>query len=1068
MVGAAGRNAESIKLTDEQERVVGHGGGPLLVNGGPGSGKTRVIVERVARLVSEGVARPEDIFCMTFTKKAAGEMSQRLKKIQDNTLRERHNGVSEDRDLTKVWVGTIHSLGMDILKENSDITGVSEGTSVFDSLSRLAWCFKAADGLDIDQSVIRMNSAGCAKILRGIQQAKRDLLSVEKIRERMSHMLSGEGRAGLDRKELADLDASVKRLNELLKVYEAHEKHMADNDMIDYEGMVGRAVDLLECNESVRSRYQNAYVIVDEFQDNNYAQFRLATLLAGSGNIMVVGDRDQSIMEFQGAYSSIFDDFEGRYPGCTKIDLEKNHRCSDNVRAVAELLKQHGTEPAVPPAGGPDGRTPAGNGLVGIDDAAPGVLERTHAGTPAGATPNPDIVAAVAADEATEREFVAAAISGMIQDGTANPDVAVLCRTNAACRRFAEALQARGVLVEPGNAGIPLGDPMVAEILAMLHIAASPETSGSEIALALERRGIGASNIRAINCAARRMPADRRNDRVFEAMRAYEGDQDMEVREIWEGLEGMHADAAKNGLPATLHDIMLKHTDAYRSNANESGYGPARNRAILGRLYGIAERYNRHYPYDALLDFVEYAKFASGAMAADPGLLDSDSAEPAGGVSVLTIHKSKGKEFRNVFVTGLHSGANRRNEKDIIPAWALERHNTGDETSEQNMLYVAMTRAEAGLCLTCPLDAGGKPRSPLGFLDLACSKPYVRRVVLSAAERAVPAAPDPLEARMRDVEDAACRAVRESRLKAAASRLAELSALRRMQGGADADLPDILGVDARRARDILEAPPPPLVDPGSLSLSASKITTYQRCPLQFKYRYVLHVPERPAMPLDKGRIVHKALEDMGRGLVGAEDAIRAAQGEMERVRCSHAERDYEHARPALETAIRNYVAWEEASPVRPQKTAVEEKFEMTIGGVRYTGKIDRVESYPDGTYRIIDFKTGSSNITIRSIKQDGADRTIREPQACIYAHAAEKKYGSPPAKFVFVYVEQGSSRNGCTTREYDLDVESLQNGIRAIEECTQNILDEEFDAKPDRQTCRWCPYRHICPDASHG
>ncbi|MBI1657525.1 MAG: ATP-dependent helicase [Thaumarchaeota archaeon] len=1066
MVGAAGRNAETIRLTDEQERVVGHGGGPLLVNGGPGSGKTRVIVERVARLVSEGIARPENIFCMTFTKKAAGEMSRRLKDIRDATLAQQNTGIPENLDVTRVWVGTIHSLGMEILKENSDITGVSEGTSVFDSLSRLAWCFKTADSLGIDQNVIRMNAAGCAKVLRGIQQAKRELLSVEKIKERMNHALNGKERAGLNGRDLADLDESAKRLNELVKVYEAHEKHMADNDMIDYEGMVGRAADLLYSSENVRGRYHNAYVIVDEFQDNNYAQFQLATLLAGSGNIMVVGDRDQSIMEFQGAYSSIFQDFEERYPGCTKIDLEKNHRCSDNVRAVAGLLKECGTEPAVPHTGGPGGAT-AGDGPVGIDDVAPGVLGPANTVTPADAPPNPGIVAAIAPDETTEREFVAAAISGMVRDGT-KPDVAVLCRTNAACRRFAEALQARGVLVEPGNTGIPMGDPQISEILALLHIAASPETSGSEIALVLERRGIGASNIRTINCAARRMSPNRRNDRVFEALRVYEGDQGPEVREIRERLEGMHADAAKSGLPATLHDIMLKHTDAYRRNANESGYESARNRAVLGRLYDMAERYNRHYPYDTLLDFVEYAKFASGAMAADPGLLDSDSAEPAGGVSVLTIHKSKGKEFRNVFVTGLHSGANRRNERDVIPAWALERDNSGADASEQNLLYVAMTRAQAGLCLTCPLETDGRSRSPLGFLDLVCSKPYVRRIALSPVEMAAPAAPDPLEARIRDVEDAACRAVRESRLGAAAGRLAELSMLRRMQGGADVDLPDSLGIDARRAVDILEAPHPPLVDHGSLSLSASKITTYQRCPLQFKYRYVLHVPERPAMPLDKGRIVHKALEGMGRGQIGTEEAIRAAQDEMEDVRCSHAERDYKHARPALETAIRNYVAWEEASPVRPQKIGVEEKFETTIGGVRYTGKIDRVESYPDGTYRIVDFKTGSSNITIKSIRQDGADHTIREPQACIYAHAAGEKYGSLPAKFAFVYVEQVSRRNGCTTREYDIDAESLQNGIKAIEECTQDILAEAFGAKPDGQTCRRCPYQPICPDAIHG
>ena len=1055
---------DTIELTDEQRAVVNHGRGPLLVNGGPGSGKTRVIVERVARLIESGAASVEQIFCMTFTKKATGEMAQRLKTIRDGR-RHRNGGDNALKDITKVQVGTIHSLGMDILKENSHITGITDDTDIFDSLSKMAWCFRNADKMGIDQNILKMNPDGCAKALKGIQQAKAKMWSVADFGEKIDEF-SKKG-AGSGKAKTGEV---VAKMRELAKVYEAYEKHMEDRNMIDYEDMVGKAVKLLSSHESIRQKYADSYVIVDEFQDNNIAQFHLAKLLAGSGNLMAVGDRNQSIMDFQGAYAGIFDEFKDAYPDMVEMDLEKNHRCSQNIQEAACILKsgdynvnsQAERDPAV---------------TIKPDDIRPELLGLHGAGEPGGEhDDNPPVLAAVAADEETERQFVAAATGLLVRNGVAEQDVAVLCRTNAMCRRFAATLRARGIKVAPENVGIPMSNPIVAEIMALLRIAASPETSGTEIALILERRGISTSNTRTINCTAKSMHRTRQNDRVFETLQRYEKhDQCTEIREISDMILKLHANAAKGGLRATLHDIMFKHTDAYRRYANGHTGESATNRAILRSIYRMADRYNRQHPYDTFSGFVEYVEFASDAIAKDPGLLDSpDDSELYRGVSVLTIHKSKGKEFGRVFVTGLNAPSKRRSA-DIIPAEMLQDR---DGQSERNLLYVATTRAQTGLYLSRPDTVNGKAVDPADFLSHMCGRQDTRRITIPATAADISAPADPLAASIRDIRQDVCDAVLESRLMTAAGRLVELALVLHRQNGntakfdpsqtfgtnADADrLLAALNVDAGRA-DRLQGQNVPLVDRDRLSLSFSAVKNYQECPQKFKYDKILGVPQRPSIYMDKGSIVHRALEMLATGAVDSDGASRYARDEMGKIRCLHQDLEYRAAESSLEDAIRNYAIWEEKSP-KPKDTKVEVDFETTIDGVRYTGRIDRIDWYGDGTYRIIDYKTGSSSITKKSIVQDGEDKTIRQPQVVIYAHAAGEMYGSPPATFAFVYVDQGTKRDGCTLREYAIDGESLENGMGIVEECTRDILAEKFDATPDKNICGRCPYKTICPDA---
>lgn len=1045
---------ESSGLTDSQKRVVNHNDGPMLVNGGPGSGKTHVIVERVARMVWDGIATPEQIFCMTFTKKAAGEMLQRLKKTQNDLIRKHgheHPNIS-GRDLTDVRVGTIHSLGIDILKENSDITGITEETAIFDNMSKLAWCFKNAENLGIDQSIMRMNAAGCSKILKGINFVKREMLSPNVVREKINAKLSDNETAELNDTKRSELDASISGLYELLKVYDAHEEYMECNNLIDYEDMVGKAVKLLESNQTIRKKYTDIYVIVDEFQDNNRAQFRLATMLAGSGNIMVVGDRNQSIMEFQGAYISIFDDFASKYPDHTKIDLIKNHRCSKNIQDLANRLKSLDGQPD-------DSQVTDAPDEIGIDAITPQVLGL--ADSVSDKESNPSIVTTVAADDNTEREFVVHAIQHLMNAGTAQENIAVLCRTNAACRQFAKLLRTRGIFAAPGNSGISMEDPMVAEILALLHIAASPETSGMEIAMVLERRGITASNIQAINCASKKLSPNKQNDRCFEALRTYKQDeQQSEIAEIKRWLTDMHTNSTKKGLLATIHDIMLIHTDAYRLNANSDTYDAAKNRAILGRIYDMAKRYNHHYPFDTLLDFVEYAKFATSVMEADSGLLDSDpSADAASGVNVLTIHKSKGKEFGSVFVTGLY-GTRHHAERSIIPEWILD-HTSHNDITEQNLLYVAITRAKNRLFLSYPASIGVRAKETVPVFEMAQQMQSAHRIWLSQVGLTTQIEPDLVEGRILQIEEEACRAIRESRLEAAVGCLTKLWMLRR---GKALDASAIPQVDANYIDDLQRPPSHPPPDIRNMSMSASKIMTYQKCPQQFKYQYVLSIPTKHAIYLEKGSIVHKALEEIGRGTRGVDDAIKDANNQLDKIRCSYADYDFLHVKPSIEIAIRNYIKWAESTEM-PQRIDLEAKFATDIDGIKYSGKIDRIETFADGTYNIIDYKTGNSKITNRGIKQDYEDETIRQPQVCIYVHAAGEKYNHLPKKFKFVYVEQESRRDGCTIREYDITEESVKNGINIIKEQTNHIINGEFTATPDPQTCWQCAYKPICPDA---
>lgn len=991
-----------MELDSAQRNAVSHMGGPLRVKAGPGSGKTHVIVERVAKLVSSGV-EPESILCMTFTEKAADVMRRRL----------------QEKEAANVWVGTIHALCLEILKDNSITTGISDETIVFSEMAGLVWCVWNIDKFGIDTDVIDLS--------RGVENKSLNMLKAIRLAKR--EMITAD-----DLEEYVQSRDDLPQLKELLKIYRAYEEYKKEKDLIDYEDMVVMAVRYLQQNTELLERYRERFrhVLIDEFQDNNYAQFVLADLLADR-NIMVVGDEDQSIMGFQGAFGGIFEEFAGTYKDQTSLTLERNYRCSGNISALSgELLR---ADPDIEPK----------ELFTENDDGDP-------------------IKVVAASNEEAERRFVAEEITKL---DIPYREIAILCKTNRECQKFAETLRGSGIPATLAHVGDITRNSMVAEIMSLLKIADSPQTSGREISHILKIGGIHEYNIRDLNGRARDHQ-DEVVDGVFSALESYSGsDQNVEIQEIKGRLQEL-VDYAKSGtLLDTLHRIMNEYTDSYRKNANSDEYDAARNLTLLNKLYNIAEDYTNHYDDKRLSDFIEYLGFAEYA---DIGTMDAEYADTVDAVNIMTIHKSKGKEFQVVFVTGLYDGGlpgKYRPDKFEIPPELLQGKGRirdperAHVLEQRRLLYVAMTRAKKVLYMTYPRQVGDskKERSQSAFLDdLEClNNPRMLSAQYTRITQNGLPPKDELEAEKFRIQEDACKAIRESRPEAAIRNIihmAKISHVQKSGTGDDFDPSALLDVNA----DGMDIPPMPrirLLNSESLTLSATDIDTYQKCPLQFKYRKILKVPEGPiSIYLKKGSAVHGAIQklsiyELKKQKPDVEKIKDGAKKYMDAVRYRYDRQTFEGHYTSVEESIDQYIKWNDVSTNNLEGSEV--KFDIVIDGITYRGKIDRIETDADGNYIVIDFKTGSSIITKKDV--------MIHPQTNIYAAAIREKYGVLPVRVSLYYLEKDRSR------DYMVDEESLKAGLDIVQECARNIVQENFDATPGYAVCKFCSYTHICPSA---
>ena len=253
----------------------------------------------------------------------------------------------------------------------------------------------------------------------------------------------------------------------------------------------------------------------------------------------------------------------------------------------------------------------------------------------------------------------------------------------------------------------------------------------------------------------------------------------------------------------------------------------------------------------------------------------------------------------------------------------------------------------------------------------------------------------------------------------------------------------------------MSLPPLPKVRPAysnNLTLSATAIDTYQKCPLQFKYREILKIPQKSSIYTTKGSIIHGAIEQLANDQLDRREPDIAktktkAKEKMDAVRYMHDRPTFENVYSTLDDIIDRYVAWNDSS--KNTLVGSEVKFEIIIDKITYKGKIDRIETDADGNYIVVDFKTGKSIMTKKEV--------TTHPQTNIYAAAIKDKYGLLPTKVSLYYLERDAFR------DYVVDEQSLQRGLEIVQEAAKSIIAEDFTAKPSKSACMFCPYKNICP-----
>ena len=605
-------------LNPEQRAAVTHREGPLLILAGAGSGKTRVLTHRIAYLIREGVPA-RSILAVTFTNKAAREMRERLDRLLD---RER---------VGELTVGTFHGFCARLLRHDGPIVGVDRAFAIYDEADQRALLRQAMADQGVPEKMIPPGAIAAA-----ISGAKNELHGP------------------------ADMAASAKSQLERVTalVWPRYEALLRENNALDFDDLLLFAVRLFATSDRALERWQDRYeyILVDEYQDTNRAQYELLRYLAGfKQNLAVVGDDDQSVFSWRGADVRNILDFERDYPNATVVKLEQNYRSTQRILDAAWSVVRNNA---------------ARKEKKLWTDRAGG----------------PDVVVVQAYDERHEAELIAREIERLQRQGEVKStrDVAVLYRTNAQSRAIEDVFRSFGLAYQVVGGVSFYQRREVKDVLAYMRLLRNPQDS---VALArvlnVPPRGIGDKTRSSLLAFARSQSMTAR-DALLRAEEIAEVPprQRAALAQFGRLLDRLRADVAEQELPRLIDEVIGATGYAtYLKDGTEEG---EERHANVMELRSIAEEFVALPLDEQLPAFLEQVALVS----------DQDEwreATPA--ATLITLHAVKGLEFPIVFLTGMEEG--------VFPhARAIESQMESELEEERRLCYVGITRAKDRCYLT--------------------------------------------------------------------------------------------------------------------------------------------------------------------------------------------------------------------------------------------------------------------------------------------------------------------------------------------------------------------------------
>ncbi len=634
------------ELNDKQYEAVVNTEGPCLVIAGAGSGKTKVLTHKIAYLIGEKEVKPWNILAITFTNKAANEMKERVEKLVGDVAKD-------------MWIGTFHSICVRILRRQIDRIGFDTSFVIFDTSDQRTLVKQILKSQDLDDKIFTDRS-----VLYEISNAKNEMLEPDAYAARAM----GDFR----KEKIAD-------------IYRIYQKRLKENNAIDFDDIINFTIKILLDNPDLLEYYSDKfkYVLVDEYQDTNKAQFTLVTLLAGKyGNITVVGDNDQGIYSFRGADISNILNFEKDFPGTKIIKLEQNYRCTQNIlNAANEVIKNNETKYE--------------KKLWTSNDA--GNLPKVYRGD----------------DEYDEANYIVREINHLKREEYYKySDFAILYRMNSQSRSVEDILRRENIPYKIIGGLKFYERKEIKDIIAYLRLIQNTSDNLSLTRIINEpKRGVGKTsldNIEGLSMTNGISMYDIIKDADKYGLNRIYGN----TREFIQVIEELKAKKDTITISELIKETLNK-TGYTKALENENSVEAENRIENLDEFLTVAIEFEEEYADNSLSEFLESITLSSDI----DGMEEQEES-----VTLMTLHSAKGLEFPVVFLIGMEEG--------IFPGYKSIGEDKEIE-EERRLCYVGITRAKENLFLTC-----AKQRTIFGSTSYNAVSRFVKEIPATMLEGA--------------------------------------------------------------------------------------------------------------------------------------------------------------------------------------------------------------------------------------------------------------------------------------------------------------------------------------------
>ncbi len=928
-----------MKLNVEQDTAVKYGEGPLLIIAGAGSGKTRVITSRILHLIQEKELKSNEILALTFTEKAANEMLGRI-------------DLKMPLGYEEMAIKTFHAFSDQILRESGLEIGIDPGYKILSQVEQWFFFKKNIFNFELDYYRPLGNpNRFIYALLNHFSKLKDEMVEANDYINFASKIEGEEG----------------EKMRELANAYKKYQEILLENNYLDFGDLSFYANKLLEKRKSCLEKYQKKYkyILVDEFQDTNFAQFQLVLKLAKKHkNISVVGDDDQSIYKWRGASLSNILQFEKHFPNSKKIVLSKNYRSNKSILDASYQLIQNNNPDRL-------------ELKEGINKKLECQIEENH-----------DVEVHNFPNFIEEAKFVANQIKEIAKKESKEfSDFAILIRANSHAHAFIEELKALGIPYQVKNPKGLFNLEEIKDLISLTKVLANPKDDINMLRLLkMEVFDIPmASILDLLNKSGDSLYHKLKNEDSTRTIPGLEGGK--EKLKIL--LDDLIEFSKKNPVGLVISRFLDK-SGHLRELIDQDKLEEIEN---INEFAKQVSKFERENETNTILDFVQYLNLLEEANA----VFAVDSFTDRNSVQILTAHGSKGLEFDNVFIVNAvkqRFPSSRRSDPFSVPEELTnEIYPEGDFhiQEERRLFYVAMTRARKKLFITYSAQYEGSKKWKMSPFIEEISE-YVKNFSHEESEDAI-------------------------------------SQLKQFREAKEAifDLPRF----------------------NKKRLSYSQFSTFQTCALKYNYRYLMNIPAPYSHAANFGSSVHNTLNEFYKYLKRGESvSLELLEKLYEKNWMPYGYDSIEHEETRKKKGFELLKEfYDKNSKPWIVPAYLEKPFNIKIAEHLINGRIDRIDKLPDGSYEVIDYKTGRFR---EDMKLD------KDLQLSIYALACRDILKLPVSKLSLYYLENNKK---ISTSRTEADLANLDKEILDL---IQQMQSSQFNPNPGFH-CGFCDFKPICP-----